>query len=53
MGQEWPRVFPDPIIANAAIDRHFERAKVVVFEGPSYRLKERIAFVQSEEIDSG
>jgi DNA replication protein DnaC len=50
--EEWPRVFPDPIIANAAIDRLFERAKVVVFEGPSYRLKGRIACVQSEEIDS-
>lgn len=50
--EEWPRVFPDPIIANAAIDRLFERAKVVVFEGPSYRLKGRIACTPSEEIDS-
>lgn len=48
---EWPRVFPDPIIANAAIDRLFERAKVVIFEGPSYRLKGRISCPQSEEID--
>lgn len=51
--EEWPRVFPDPVIANAAIDRLFERAKVVVFEGPSYRLKGRISCGQSEEIDSG
>jgi DNA replication protein DnaC len=51
--EEWPRVFPDPIIANAAIDRLFERAKVVVFEGPSYRLKGRIACTQSEEVANG
>lgn len=51
--EEWPRVFPDPVIANAAIDRLFERAKVVVFEGPSYRLKGRISCGQFEEIDSG
>jgi len=28
--EEWPRVFPDPIIANAAIDRLFEKARVVI-----------------------
>lgn len=50
--EEWPRVFPDPVIANAAIDRLFERAKVVVFEGPSYRLKGRINCGQIEEIDT-
>jgi DNA replication protein DnaC len=50
--EEWPRVFPDPIIANAAIDRLFEKAKIVLFEGPSYRLRGRISCGQSEEIDS-
>lgn len=49
---EWPRVFPDPIIAAAAIDRLFERARVVVFKGESYRLKGRIISPQSEEIDT-
>jgi DNA replication protein DnaC len=48
---EWPRVFPDPIIANAAIDRLFERAKIVVFKGESYRLKGRIASTESSEVD--
>jgi DNA replication protein DnaC len=40
--EEWPQVFPDPIIANAAIDRLFERAHTTIFRGPSYRLKGRI-----------
>ncbi|MCM2281754.1 MAG: IS21-like element helper ATPase IstB [Bdellovibrionaceae bacterium] len=48
---EWPRVFPDPIIANAAIDRLFERARIVVFKGESYRLKGRISCGQSDDID--
>lgn len=39
---EWGEVFADPVLANAAIDRMFEAAKVVVFEGKSYRLKDRI-----------
>ncbi|MBK7845796.1 MAG: hypothetical protein IPJ71_19340 [Bdellovibrionales bacterium] len=29
-------------VANAAIDRMFERDKIVIFEGPSYRMKGRI-----------
>lgn len=39
---EWGEVFADPVLANAAIDRMFEAAKAVVFEGKSYRLKDRI-----------
>lgn len=48
---EWPRVFPDPIIANAAIDRLFEKARIVIFKGESYRLKGRIDGRQTDEID--
>lgn len=40
--EEWPQVFPDPVLANAAIDRMFEQAKSLVFIGESYRLKGRI-----------
>lgn len=39
---EWGEVFADPVLANAAIDRMFEAAKIVAFRGPSYRLKDRI-----------
>ncbi len=39
---EWGTVFPDPVLASAAIDRLFERASIVTFIGKSYRLKSRI-----------
>lgn len=41
---EWAEVFPEPVLANAAIDRIFDRADVVMFEGPSYRMKGKINF---------
>jgi DNA replication protein DnaC len=41
---EWNEMFPDPVLANAAIDRIFDRADVVLFEGPSYRMKGKIKF---------
>jgi DNA replication protein DnaC len=34
---EWPEVFTDPVLASAAIDRIFDRAKVSEFRGKSYR----------------
>ena len=40
--EEWGEVFPDPVLANATIDRIFDRAEIVVFQGKSYRLKGRI-----------
>lgn len=40
--EEWPQVFSDPILANAAIDRMFEHAKIIIFQGQSYRMKGRI-----------
>lgn len=51
--EEWPQVFADPILANAAIDRMFEQAKIVIFEGPSYRMRGRIILpdVDTEKID--
>ena len=40
--EEWPRMFPDQILATATIDRMFESAEIVLFEGDSYRLRGRI-----------
>ena len=40
--EEWPQVFPDPVIANATIDRIFDRAETIIFKGPSFRLKGKI-----------
>ncbi len=39
---EWPQVFPDPVLANATIDRIFDRANISLFKGKSYRLKGKI-----------
>lgn len=47
---EWNEVFPDPILATATIDRMFDRAEVLSFKGPSYRLKGRI---QIRDLDAG
>lgn len=40
--EEWGEMFPDPVLANATIDRMFDHAEIVVFQGKSYRLKGRI-----------
>lgn len=40
--EEWAEVFPEPVLANATIDRIFDRAEIAVFQGRSYRLKGRI-----------
>ncbi len=47
---EWGSVFPDPVLAGAAIDRLFDRATVVTFTGQSYRLKGKIVAPSSAEI---
>jgi DNA replication protein DnaC len=39
---EWGQVFPEPVLATAAIDRIFDRAEIICFRGESYRLKGRI-----------
>jgi DNA replication protein DnaC len=48
---EWAEVFPDPVIANATIDRIFDRARTVLFKGPSYRLKGRIQARDLTQVD--
>ena len=50
---EWAEVFPDPIIANATVDRIFDRAKTVLFKGQSYRLKGRIQTRELQTVDAG
>jgi DNA replication protein DnaC len=48
---EWAEVFPDPIIANATVDRIFDRARTVLFKGQSYRLKGRIETKEIKSVD--
>lgn len=50
---EWGEVFPDAVLANATIDRMFDRAEIVVFEGKSYRLKGRIQMPVVQAIETG
>ncbi|MFH1834471.1 MAG: IS21-like element helper ATPase IstB [bacterium] len=40
--EEWGEMFPDPVLANATIDRIFDRPILMEFAGKSYRLKGRI-----------
>jgi DNA replication protein DnaC len=47
--EEWGEVFPNAVLANATLDRLFERAHSVLFQGKSYRLKGRIT---TREVDS-
>src|SRR5262249_16652040 len=35
---EWPELFPDPLLANAALDRLLHQATVALISGRSYRL---------------
>lgn len=46
---EWGSVFPDPVLAGAAIDRLFDRATTVTFLGDSYRLSNKIALGQNPQ----
>ncbi len=49
---EWPEVFVDPVLASAAIDRIFDRAKVTVFKGKSYRAegKNKVRVAKKKEL---
>jgi DNA replication protein DnaC len=48
---EWRSVFPDPVLAGAAIDRLFDRATVVTFLGKSYRLQGKISLPNNDCLD--
>jgi DNA replication protein DnaC len=43
---EWPQVFHEPVIASAAIDRLFDTAHILTFNGKSYRLDGKICFTE-------
>jgi DNA replication protein DnaC len=36
---DWPKLFPDPIIANAIMDRLAHTSHQIVIRGQSYRKK--------------
>lgn len=47
---EWGQVFPEPVLASAAIDRLFDRAEILLYNGQSYRLKGRIMTPELDEV---
>lgn len=43
----WVKLFPDPVMANAALDRLSNNAHQIILEGESYRKKERPKFQET------
>jgi DNA replication protein DnaC len=49
---EWGTVFPDPVLASAAIDRLFHNAHIATFTGKSYRLAGRLSLSREDRSDN-
>jgi len=45
---EWSEMFTEPVLASAAIDRVFDRAEIVTFNGPSYRMKGKLSMPEAK-----
>ncbi|MFD0474966.1 ATP-binding protein [Nonomuraea thailandensis] len=43
---EWGQVFGDEVLATAILDRLLHHCEVIAINGPSYRLKNRLAAVE-------
>lgn len=48
---KWGEIFGSPTLANAVLDRLLHHSAVVSIKGPSYRLKEKRAFLESQSDD--
>ena len=44
----WGEIFGSPTLANAVLDRLLHHSQIVSIKGPSYRLKEKRAFIESQ-----
>jgi len=49
---KWPEVFGSPTLANAVIDRLLHHSSVISIKGPSYRLKDKRAALESERSEN-
>lgn len=47
--EEWPRIFYDPVLATAILDRFVHHCHFVNMEGDSYRTKERQGIIRKEK----
>ncbi|XVQ81890.1 IS21-like element helper ATPase IstB [Microbispora siamensis] len=50
---EWGQVFGDEVLATAILDRLLHHCEVIAINGPSYRLKNRLAAVQTTVTATG
>ncbi len=48
---KWGEIFGSPTLANAVLDRLLHHSSVVSIKGPSYRLKEKRVFLESQSED--
>lgn len=45
--EEWARIFYDPVLASAILDRYVHHCHFVVIKGESYRMKQREGIIKS------
>ena len=45
--EEWARIFYDPVLATAILDRFIHHCHFVVIKGESYRMKQRKGSIKS------
>jgi DNA replication protein DnaC len=50
---EWGSVFGDEVLATAILDRLLHHCEVIAINGPSYRLKNRLAAVETQTAATG
>jgi DNA replication protein DnaC len=50
---EWGQVFGDEVLATAILDRLLHHCEVIAINGPSYRLKNRLAVIEDSELEAG
>ena len=48
---KWGEIFGSPTLANAGLDRLLHHSSVISIKGPSYRLKEKRAFLEGQVED--
>ena len=45
---KWGEIFGSPTLANAILDRLLHHSQIVSIKGPSYRLREKRAFMEAQ-----
>jgi len=50
--EEWPRIFYDPVLATAILDRFVHHCHFVIIKGESYRMKQREGAIKALADDS-